>query len=195
MPSISRLIAAAAFAAVPFTALAQPCGQSAECEQRTQEVDTISLELRFSWRASGAVVLDGAGRLQFPEAGAEPGIYRFELRSKDGRAVYIGETHNLKQRLYQYRTPGKRQPTNHRICAEIRYALASGGRVDVSMAKDARLCAKAGCKEADLASANQRRLLEQLAIFSVPTGVRLLNSERAGAQGNGPAKELFSFCS
>jgi hypothetical protein len=145
------------------------------------------------WRKIGAVVLDFGDRLQFPEARGEPGIYRIELYVKDDRVLYIGETENLKRRFYQYRNPGKSQATNHRICAEIRRTLRSGGRVEVSLAEEGWFCARAGCTRADLASANQRRLLEQLGIFSVSKGVGVLNSE--GTERRYTVHEhSFRFC-
>jgi hypothetical protein len=147
--------------------------------------------LRLGWRVIGAIKLDAAGQLDFPEVSAGPGIYRFDLRTKDGRALYIGETKNLRQRFYHYRRPGKTQPTNHRICAEMRRAPASGGSVEVSLAENARFCAAAKCDKADLASANHRRLFEQLAILSLAPDVRMLNRDGIRASKS----REFSFCS
>jgi len=190
--TLARLAAAIAFGILPGAALAQPCGTPTGCPQDASEADTMALDLRLRWHAIGEVALDAAGLLRFPDVGAEPGIYRFQLWGQERRAIYIGETHSLKQRFYQYRAPGPRQPTNQRICIEMRQTLATGGRVQVSIGRDAWFCAKAACTSADLASTNQRRLLEQLAIFAVPMGVRVLNSE--ARSGPAPHRE-FSFCS
>lgn len=188
------LVATAAFSAASLGAAAQPCTTPADCGHHARAAGAISLELRLAWRVVGPITLDAAGRLQFPEVGAEPGIYRFELRGKDSLALYIGETQNLRQRFNQYRLPGKGQTTNHRICTAIREALASGGSVVVSLGQDARLCAGAGCSKADLASANQRRLLEQLAIFSAVPEAHVLNGELRVRKGRW-ALQKFSLCS
>jgi hypothetical protein len=185
------LLAAVTLGSAPLTAVAQPCSTPTECGQHAQETDSVSLELRLGWRVIGAIKLDAAGQLDFPEVSAVPGIYRFDLRTKDGRALYIGETKNLRQRFYHYRRPGKTQPTNHRICAEMRRAPASGGSVEVSLAENARFCAAAKCDKADLASANHRRLFEQLAILSLAPDVRMLNRDGIRASKS----REFSFCS
>src|SRR5262245_51294450 len=78
--------------------------------------NTVAIELKLSWREIGAVELDGAQRLAFPDVAAVPGLYRFELRGQPP-SVYIGETKNLRARFAQYRMPGKSQATNMRMCA------------------------------------------------------------------------------
>lgn len=73
--------------------------------------------------------------------------------------------------------------------------LAAGGSVGVSLAQNAWLCAAAGCTKADLASTNQRRLLEQLAIFSAGPDVRVLNSELSGGWRLRSTAHEFPLCS
>lgn len=140
--------------------------------------NTLAVELRLSWHAIGAVELDGTQRLKFPDVDAVPGLYRFEMRGQE-TMVYVGETQNLRRRFGQYRTPGKTQRSNIRICAELRRTLLAGGTVIVSVVtEDAWLCPQSACVRAQLASQNQRRLLEQLAIFSIPPDTHVLNRDK-----------------
>jgi hypothetical protein len=73
----------------------------------------------------------------------------------------------------------------------MRQTLASGGRVEVFLVENAGFCAAAKCNKADLASANHRRLFEQLAISSLAPDVRMLNRDGFRTSKSGE----FSFCS
>jgi hypothetical protein len=96
---------------------------------------TVDLE----WRSVGTVELGGDDSLRFPSMPVEPGIYRFAVSGRERSAVYIGEADNLKRRMQHYRTPGPTQPTNRRLNDELRRVLTADGRVDISIATNARL--------------------------------------------------------
>ncbi len=61
------------------------------------------------------------------------------MSGRERSAVYIGEADDLKRRMQHYRTPGPTQPTNRRLNDELRRVLTANGRVEVSIATDARL--------------------------------------------------------
>lgn len=81
----------------------------------------------FSWHEIGRVTVEG-GRLRFPAAPEDPGIYRFDL----GDRFYVGETDRLRRRFQHYRTPGSSQPTNLRLNTVMLPLLAIGRTIGVS---------------------------------------------------------------
>jgi hypothetical protein len=111
------------------------------------------------------VVLDGAGKLQFPPAPTSGGLYRFKTKYPDGRlAVYIGESDNLRRRFTGYRNPGPTQQTSLRINTWLRELLSSGGEISVALVDHATMSGEAGAAVADFSQKSVRRLFEQLAI-------------------------------
>lgn len=123
---------------------------------------TVGLE----WRIMGPVELDGNGSLRFPAMPIEPGIYRFALSGRERSSVYIGEADNLKRRMQHYRTPGPTQPTNRRLNAELRRVLVADGRVEVSVATDARLEVDGHKASANMRHKAYRVLAEHAALVS-----------------------------
>lgn len=176
---------------------AQACLQSSDCHQLKDAVDKVALELRLAWRHAGTVGLDDAQRLRFPPVDIKPGLYRFEMRDGDEVTLYVGESENLHRRLLQYRSPGRKEGTNHRVCVELRRTLLSGGSVTLSIVtEDAWLCPQTGCVRATLESANQRKLMEQLAIFSIAPGVLVMNREKVVPRvAKSAAVRRFYVCS
>jgi hypothetical protein len=88
--------------------------------------------LRFRWRPIGEVRLDTAGKLVFPSARTEPGVYRLEVEG-DRAAVYFGEASELRRRFGQYRNPGPSQQTNRRLNDLLGSVLSTRGRCRVSL--------------------------------------------------------------
>lgn len=123
---------------------------------------TVDLE----WRILGTVELDGKGSLRFPAMPIEPGIYRFAVSGPELSAVYIGETDNLKRRMQHYRTPGPTQVTNRRLKNELGRVLRTDGRVEVSVATDARLVVDGHKALANMRHKAYRVLVEHAALVS-----------------------------
>jgi hypothetical protein len=127
--------------------------------------EEVACALRLNWVPRGRVTLDARSKVEFPDAPATGGLYRFKTRYPDGRfAIYIGESDNLKRRFSNYRNPGPTQRTSVRINAWLLELLSSGGEISVAIVEDARLTTKVGEATADFSVKSVRRLFEQLAI-------------------------------
>jgi hypothetical protein len=89
--------------------------------------------LRAGFEDLGEWALTDDGRISPPPAPAGPGVYAFEL---DHVVVYVGlAQRGLRQRLAQYRTPGKDQSTNKKIKRLIQESLAGEHHVTVLVAR------------------------------------------------------------
>jgi hypothetical protein len=129
------------------------------------EREELMCALRLNWLPKGRLMLDAQNKVQFPQAPATGGLYRFKTRYPDGRfALYIGESENLRRRFSNYRNPGPTQQTSLRINAWLRELLSSGGEVSVAIVENARMTTKHGESGADFSVKSIRRLFEQLAI-------------------------------
>jgi hypothetical protein len=132
-----------------------------EWDQREE----LMCALRLNWIPKGRLVLDAQDKVQFPNAPAIGGLYRFKTRYPDGRfALYIGESENLRRRFSNYRNPGPSQQTSLRINAWLIELLSGGGEVSVAIVENARMTTKHGETGADFTVKSIRRLFEQLAI-------------------------------
>lgn len=159
-------------------ASATDCRTPEECKAQLQ-YDSFALELRLRWQPLGDIKLDDNNKFVFPAVEPISGLYRLEMHRPPHTLVYIGETENLRRRFIEYRSPGKTQKTNRRICAELLRTFRDKGSASVSVVMDnAWLCTDSGCTAALIGSSNHRKLLEQVAIFAVPSGIRVLNRER-----------------
>jgi hypothetical protein len=127
--------------------------------------EEVMCALRLNWVPKGRLLLDPQNKVQFPQAPAAGGLYRFKTRYPDGRfAIYIGESENLKRRFSNYRNPGPDQQTNLRINAWLMELLSGGGEISVAIVEDARMTTRRGETNADFSVKSIRRLFEQLAI-------------------------------
>jgi hypothetical protein len=108
----------------------------------------------------GTVALGTEGKIEFPLLPGEPGIYQFRLLGLGESAVYIGETDNLRRRSANYRNPGSGQPTNIRLNERIRSHLQAGGKVELSVATEARLELDGAPSPLSLARKASRLLVE-----------------------------------
>ena len=139
--------------------------------------DEVVVSVEFQWRGLGSVQRDERGLLVFPAAPRRPGLYRFRLCGDADDRHYIGETDELRRRLQQYRTPGRKQQTNIRINARFCDHMVAGGSIEVDIV-DGRVAVSAAgtALEVDLAHKIMRGLLEHAALVSdAATGVDLLN--------------------
>lgn len=158
-------------------AWAADCNTPEECKALLQS-DRAAVELRLRWQPLGEIKLADNVGFVFPSIKNVSGLYRIEMH-RPRTLVYIGETENLKRRFAEYRSPGQTQKTNRRICAELLRTLRAAGSASVSVVTDdAWLCTSGSCTAAHLGIGNHRKLLEQLAIFAVPSGIHVLNRDR-----------------
>src|SRR3546814_17846133 len=80
-----------------------------------------AVTLKLRWKRLGAVTLSPAGKLDFPAAPVEAGLYRLIVRAGNRTTVYVGEAVNLKRRFGNYRRPGATpQPKNGRASTRKR---------------------------------------------------------------------------
>lgn len=106
-------------------------------------------------------VLQRDGKLLFPIAPEEPGIYQFTIRDK----IYVGESDRLRRRFQHYRTPGPSQQTNIRMNYSILTALNEGFEVVVSIIEQATINVDGIDSPLDL-SRKSGRLLVESAVLS-----------------------------
>ncbi|SRR5713101_315714 len=76
--------------------------------------------VRFAWRAMGTVTL-GDGRPSFPNAPANPGIWRVTI----GETAEHGASQDLRAAMYQLAGPGPTQATYRRVHAKTLEGLQS----------------------------------------------------------------------
>lgn len=128
---------------------------------------TIQLTMAMNWKCLGAVCVDEAGKLSFPDAPTVPALYRLRLSSAEGARHYIGEAVNLRRRFGNYRNPGPTQATSIRINDVLRTHLAAGGQAEVDLVASGMTLSISGQEvTVELAHKATRRLLEQAAIVA-----------------------------
>lgn len=137
----------------------------------------IQMAVKFEWSALGRVGLDRQGKLAFPRAPSQPGLYRFELDGANGKQQYIGETDTLDRRFQLYRTPGPSQRTNIRLNTLMRELIGNSGTVSVSIAfEGAEITIGGLTKTPRLQRKCDRVLVEHAAIYLAhEAGTSLLN--------------------
>jgi hypothetical protein len=121
----------------------------------------------FEWAAVGEVSLDG--RPVFPALPASPGLYRFSFEAAGvAPSIYIGESDDLRRRLYNYRMPGASQRTNVRMHEELIVAIANGSRVSLATIGAATITLDDGpSRLLDLTRKTSRLIVENAAIAAV----------------------------
>jgi hypothetical protein len=102
------------------------------------------------------------GKLLFPTAPAQPGVYIFNIRDK----IYVGESDGLKRRFQHYRTPGPTQHTNIRINAAVIGALQEGFDIKVSTITEALVEYGDTIAELDFSKKSGRLLVENAVLTS-----------------------------
>jgi hypothetical protein len=126
-----------------------------------------AVTLKLRWKRLGSVALSTAGKLDFPAAPVEAGLYRLIVRLGNRTTVYVGEAVNLKRRFGNYRRPGATQQTSLRLNALLIEALDRGGTIHVDIAyRDIGLSIGGVTVDADLADKAVRRMIEQAAIVA-----------------------------
>lgn len=129
-------------------------------ERRTEcDSHVMRVTVDFSWQEIGRVTVEG-GRLRFPNAPEDPGIYRFDL----GDRVYIGEADRLRRRFQHYRTPGPSQATNLRLNGVMLPLLRAGRAIGVSTVTHAWVEIDAARSTLDLRQKASRLLVESAAL-------------------------------
>jgi hypothetical protein len=127
---------------------------------------SLDCRIGMTWVKLGRVLLD-AGRLRFPKAPLQPGLYRFRIRGSASAALYIGETENLARRFLLYANPGASQQTNLRLNAKFREALSGDSQVAVAVMTTGAWIEFDGSREiTDFSSKAMRRLFEHAAIVA-----------------------------
>ncbi|MGO8976324.1 MAG: hypothetical protein ACLQNV_22725 [Steroidobacteraceae bacterium] len=136
------------------------------------------MTIKFEWSALARVGLDPQGKLAFPRAPSQPGLYRFEFDGAKGRQEYIGETDTLDRRFQHYRTPGPSQSTNIRLNALMREVINSNGTVGVSIIVDGASVTMDGrTRSPRMQSKLDRVLLEHAAIYAArEAGISVVNA-------------------
>lgn len=128
---------------------------------------SVAVAAAMQWKQLGAIALDDAGKLAFPDAPSAPGLYR--MRLSDGSAIrhYIGEAVDLRRRFAHYRNPGPKQQTNIRVNELLCRHLGEGGDAMIDLIVSGISLSIAGqARTVDLADKAVRRLLEQAAIVA-----------------------------
>jgi hypothetical protein len=147
---------------------------------RTDGIEDDSIGVQFRWCRIGDVHLDAQGKLAFPQATVDPGVYRFEVDA-DEAAVYFGEAEHLRKRFRRYRNADPTMTTNYRLRGDLTGALAGGGWCRVSVVEVVSFEARSFPTELDLRSKATRVLIESSAILLARTdGERkVLNLDRS----------------
>ena len=137
----------------------------------------VRIRLEYHWQSLGQVRIDANGRLLFPTAPRQPGLYRFRLVDSGAARHYVGETDNLRRRFQHYRTPGPSQQTNIRMNKEFLGHLAEGKNIELDIVIEGiHISAGDEPVRVDLANKPVRRLLEHAALVDeAAAGVQLLN--------------------
>lgn len=115
----------------------------------------VNVTVSFNLSEIGKVLRED-GKLRFPKAPEDPGIYQFTIRE----SIYVGETDRLRRRFQHYRTPGPSQPTNIRINQSIVAALNEGFEVVVSTIEQATIKVDGIESPLDLLKKSGRLLVE-----------------------------------
>jgi hypothetical protein len=117
----------------------------------------------FKWEDVGSVAVSTSGKLAFPELQVTPGVYCFRISSSTGDEIYIGQTDNLERRMQEnYRYSSR--PTNARVRAILMDRLATGDRIQLSVAWDIALEIDGEPIYVDLSLKHLRVLIESAAL-------------------------------
>lgn len=137
----------------------------------------VQISIEFDWQSLGSAQNDTNGKLKFPIAPRQPGLYRLRLCGKGESRHYIGETDELRRRLQHYRTPGAKQQTNIRMEEKCRDHMAADGDMEVDIVVDKVAVAMGGeALRVDLTDKTMRRMLEHAALVTeTAAGTDLLN--------------------
>ena len=136
----------------------------------------VDMCINCTWRRIGEVRIDHKMRLEFPPTPLGPAVYRFSVRTAQGKSLYVGEAEEISRRLQHYRTPGPTQQTNRRLNTIMIDCLEADGVVSVDILLEASLKQNGIQIALDLTNKNQRRLLEHAAMVDEHfDGTSLLN--------------------
>lgn len=133
--------------------------------------NTVKVCVSFDLYQIGTV-LQRDGKLRFPVAPEEPGIYQFTIRDR----IYVGETDLLRRRFQHYRTPGPSQQTNVRINYAILTALNEGFEVVVSTIEQATIKVGGIDSPLDLSRKSGRLLVESAVLCSAHLSGQLVEN-------------------
>ncbi len=128
------------------------------------QTEKLAGTLQLSWQPLGRITLQGT-RLKFPPVSAEPGLYRFRLKSGRVERRYVGESANIRRRFHSnYASPSKGQQTSWRINKALVEALANGAEISVAIATSEFALTTGGKKRSvDLSNKAMRRMFEHFA--------------------------------
>jgi hypothetical protein len=137
--------------------------------------DRFGVAVELHWEHLGLVGLDETGKLKFPEATQQPGIYRFSFRAPDRDSAYIGEADQLRRRFAHYRNPGPTQRTNIAVNTLMKDVLGTGS-VSVDIATEIRLEVEDQPVTSSLSNVFQRRLAENAALVAAQEAGRKIEN-------------------
>lgn len=124
------------------------------------------VSLKMIWHSLGPVVQNSGGKLEMPPAPTAPAIYRFRILKDGQEERYIGETINIRRRLYHYINPGPSQTTNVRVNALFHSAVDNNATIEIDVVLDGVFLGIENMRTApDLKDKATRRLLENAAIL------------------------------
>ncbi|GAA1434424.1 hypothetical protein GCM10009616_28840 [Microlunatus lacustris] len=138
---------------------------------QTKPAGEVAATVWFAWTRLGVLLLDGAGKVEFPKPlPSVPGLYRMTFTGAN--RLYIGESDNLRRRLgSNYRNPGPRQRTSLRVNEALRTYLGAGGAVTLDIAVAAQLSGPdVGVGPLDLTRKAGRLLAESAALVLAQLG-------------------------
>lgn len=110
-----------------------------------------------NWTSRGPISLCPQRWPRFPVVDACPGLYRLRLQDN---AVYIGQTSNLRRRLYEYRRPTQGTEMEHVLHQLI--VAAAGGSLDIWTAPELTALATRRKAESEAIAAARREGTELL---------------------------------
>ncbi len=125
--------------------------------------EEINANIRIIWQPFGKLNLKD-GKIVTPKLPKISGIYEFRFNLKNKISSYIGESSNLKRRMYNYYNPNESQKTNIRINKLIIDNLNLETEISVNIATEAWIDSKNITKRCDMDDKSIRRLIENLTI-------------------------------
>jgi hypothetical protein len=117
------------------------------------------------WISVGDVRLSVRGRPTFPDAPADPGLYRLLVRGAD-RSFYVGQTDGLARALERIAAGHRSQETNARLHRWLRDDLVAGGTAEVEVCTSGIETARTTTRDLDLFAPSDRALAKAEALLA-----------------------------
>lgn len=131
-------------------------------------IPSTNFSVSFRWFSAGEITIDGNEKIRFPQLTTAPAIYKLCFTAQ--RALYIGESIQLKRRMQNYRTPGPTQQTSIWVGKTLKSAMSSSETVFLNVCTDVTLSCGEEQWDADLSSKTVRLFVESAAILAEARG-------------------------